>query len=110
MLTDSRDVYIQADPWQDSAVRKVLAGNATLFTLEGGRAVGDLQIRQQAQNIKWTSKCFSKEVYAELADKAVSCAGVTIGTPAAVTAYIQQWFEVMHTKALPACRNITGGE
>lgn len=110
MLTDARDVYIQADPWADPRVKEVVGANATLFTLEGGRAIGDLQIQQQAQNVKWASTCFSKEVYEQLAGKAISCAGVTIGAAPAVRAYIEQWFDAWRNDVEPACRKITGDQ
>lgn len=108
-LTDARDVYLQSDPWQDSAVQALLAQDAVLFTLEGGRAIGDLRIGQQAQNIKWTSKCFPPEVYGELEGKPISCAGVTLGSASAVRAYIEAWFRALYHDALPACKSITGG-
>ena len=89
---------------------EVLSANAVLFSLEGGRTVGDLQVQQQKQNAKWMETCFGGEVYAELADKPISCSGVTFGSAPAVASYMQTWLEVLEQDTLPACKRIIGGE
>ncbi|KAL4444237.1 hypothetical protein ABPG75_011974 [Micractinium tetrahymenae] len=106
ILTDSRDVLIQSDPWEHPLVQQMIDEDAMLFSLEGGLAVGDVPIRAQPQNAHWIDTCFGEEMTRELEDAPISCAGITIGSVAAVHAYCDQLLEIAYKgDAKPKCRH-----
>lgn len=104
VLTDSRDVLIQSDPWADPFVQQLVDEDSMLFSLEGGLAVGEVPIRAQPQNAHWVDTCFGEEVLRKVGDGAISCAGITIGSVSAVHAYIVQLLQTVYGEASPKCR------
>ncbi|KAL4441478.1 hypothetical protein ABPG77_001982 [Micractinium sp. CCAP 211/92] len=106
ILTDSRDVLIQSDPWEHPLVQQLVDEDAMLFSLEGGLAVGEVPIKAQPQNAHWIDTCFGEEMTRQLEDAPISCAGITIGSVAAVHAYCDQLLEIAYKgEAKPKCRH-----
>lgn len=105
ILTDSRDVLIQSDPWEHPLVKQLIDEDSMLFSLEGGLAVGEVPMKAQPQNEHWIDTCFGEEMVKEMADAPISCAGITIGSVAAVHAYCAQLLEIAYKEAKPKCRH-----
>ena len=79
ILSDVRDVFFQSDPGAIEPFAPLL------FFLESARyTIGD-----EPKNFRWIVELYGRETLARLAARRVSCSGVTIGTHAAVLAYLE---------------------
>jgi hypothetical protein len=75
LLTDSRDVILQRDPFA--------AFNGNLVSGLEEKTIGDCPI-----NSRWIQDVYGNRVHAELSDRPVVCAGVTLGSARAVEEYL----------------------
>jgi hypothetical protein len=79
MLTDVRDVIFQRDPFDFEIADEIC------FFLEDDRQV----IKDCPHNSEWLRSGFGDDTLRELGDEVVSCAGVTIGSYAAIMEYLE---------------------
>jgi hypothetical protein len=80
MMSDVRDVVFQRHPFDGIASQKCH------FFLEGAaRNIGD-----DPTNSRWALGCLSAEEAAALANRRISCSGITIGGTAAIIAYLER--------------------
>jgi len=75
MLSDCRDVVLQADPFTS-------VGDDVVTGIEEQR------IGNCAYNSKWIGNVFGADVLRELAEKSVICSGVSLGRAAAIERYL----------------------
>jgi hypothetical protein len=80
MMSDTRDVVFQRHPFDGIASPKCH------FFLEGAaRNIGD-----DPTNSRWVRGCLTAEEAAALANRRISCSGITIGGTAAIIAYLER--------------------
>jgi hypothetical protein len=80
MISDVRDVVFQRNPFDG------IAGPQCHFYLESAvRTIG-----QDPTNSRWVRGCFTAAEVAALADRRISCSGITIGGTTAVVAYLER--------------------
>jgi hypothetical protein len=79
MLTDVRDVFFQRDPFDFDI------GNRVNCFLEDERQT----LGSERHNRAWLTTAYGEEVARSLADKPISCSGVTIGSRDAVFEYLR---------------------
>jgi len=80
MMSDVRDVVFQRHPFDG------IASPQCHFFLEGAsRTIGD-----DPTNSRWVRGCLTAEEAAALANRRISCSGITIGGTAAITAYLER--------------------
>jgi hypothetical protein len=83
MMSDTRDVVFQRHPFDGIASPKCH------FFLEGAsRNIGD-----DPTNSRWVQGCLSAQEAAALANRRISCSGITIGGTAAIIAYLERMVE-----------------
>ncbi len=87
LLTDSRDVYFQRDPFSDNL------GPGLHCFLEARTQI----VETCRSNSKMVRTAFGPEVLAELAKAPVSCAGATLGDLQSVLAYEKTMIELLCT-------------
>jgi|SRR5450756_2579974 len=79
MLTDVRDVFFQADPFE-----RVPDNQLWMFQEEGPHTLGS-----EGRNRRWVEATFGKKVLRQIADNRIICAGITIGSYAQIAGYLQ---------------------
>lgn len=80
MISDVRDVVFQHNPFDG------IAGPQCHFYLESAaRTIG-----ADPTNSRWVRGCFTTAEAAALADRRISCSGITIGGTTAVVAYLER--------------------
>jgi hypothetical protein len=79
MLTDVRDVFFQADPFAFD-----LGGGLSCFLEDSAETLGT-----QPHNRKWLQAAFGSDVVAEMSEKPIVCAGLTIGPVELVLRYLE---------------------
>jgi hypothetical protein len=80
MISDTRDVVFQRNPFDG------IAGPQCHFYLESAvRTIG-----ADPTNSRWVRGCFTAAEAAALADRRISCSGITIGSTTAVVAYLER--------------------
>ncbi|PRW50915.1 hypothetical protein C2E21_5562 [Chlorella sorokiniana] len=104
VLAASQDLLVQSDPWRHPLVQRLLDEDALLFTLEGGKAVGDVPLEALPQTQQVVEACFGAAAAEGMADVAVSCAGLTIGGVGAALKYVSQLLQAAKAAASPKCR------
>ena len=77
MLTDTRDVVVQRNPF-----------NKTLSGLFLGMEDERISIGQDSFHIKWISDVYGEKYLKSISSKQISCAGVTLGEYSAVMTYL----------------------
>jgi len=80
MLTDVRDVVFLASPFSFD-----IAEDVCVF-LENGK----LRLRDQTNNRGWLIGAYGQAGYEEIADRPISCSGITIGDARAVLEYLER--------------------
>jgi len=78
MLTDTKDVIFQSDPFLNNNLNKLN------FFLE------DRLIKNCATNIRWILRAYGNKVYNQIKNKRISCSGVTIGNKKEILKYCKQ--------------------
>jgi hypothetical protein len=80
MISDVRDVVFQRNPFDG------IVGPQCHFYLESAvRTIG-----QDPTNSRWVRGCFTAAEAAALADRRISCSGITVGGTAAVVTYLER--------------------
>jgi len=76
MLTDTRDVFFQRDPFS---------------YIEGGLYCGleSESIRHSPINSQWINKLYPEDLYESIADQPTSCSGVTFGDRESIIRYLE---------------------
>lgn len=126
VLSDVRDVLLQRNIWLNPHVHHALLNREILFSLEGnysgdGKSQNVLLLPDGSfpnadygakLNTKWIEECFGADVAGEVqAHKAaVSCAGVTIGSRAAIQSYLKEFLRVLESVASEKCKSINGDQ
>jgi hypothetical protein len=79
-LTDSRDVYFQADPfsWNPES-------GLHFFLEEASNKIGEC-----SHHVRWLKSQFGQKVLDELAREMISCAGTTLGDTASIMEYLSR--------------------
>jgi hypothetical protein len=79
-LTDSRDVYFQADPfsWNPEP-------GLHFFLEEASNKIGE-----SSHHVRWLKSQFGQKILDELADETISCAGTTLGDTACIMEYLSR--------------------
>jgi hypothetical protein len=96
LLTDSRDVFLQTDP----------------FGLVGEKLVSGIEpaaIRECNYNSSWIRDVYGDEVLSSMLDKQMVCAGVTLGSVAEVEKYLIEMCNEMW-KYLPQVKSDLGSD
>jgi hypothetical protein len=82
LLTDVRDVYFQADPfnanWSSDAITV---------------AKECLNVSDEFWNTKWILKKYGSHIYSSLQDKTILCSGTTFGSAILISQYINKMVE-----------------
>ncbi len=78
MITDLRDVLLQRDPFQDLGPKSIRTGQEPLL------------VRESDINMIWMRETFPPEIVRTLEDRPVACAGVTVGSRAAMVQYVEE--------------------
>lgn len=78
MITDLRDVIVQADPFATLSSNTLITGTEPI------------PIRDSIMNVNWMRTTYSDKVYERLKDRAVICTGVTIGSRKAIDQYLDE--------------------
>jgi hypothetical protein len=81
MITDLRDVLLQADPFNEIGEKTIITGVEPI--LNGESAI----------NANWIRKTFDEKTLTDLTDLPVACAGVTIGSRKAIEQYVSEMNE-----------------
>jgi len=76
LITDTRDVFFQKDPFKNSLLKKIN------FFIE------DKKIYECKHNSRWIKKLYGKKILNTLNDKYISCSGTTIGYRHEILAYL----------------------
>ena len=93
MLSDTRDVIFQKDPFDFPR-----PAADVLFVLEDrGKSIGAC-----TANSAWVRNAFGEAVLSELGDKPISCSGTMFGNLRGLTAYLDRFVD------LAVSRNVTG--
>ena len=79
-LTDSRDVFFQADPFSWNP------GPGLHFFLEESSS----KIGASLDHVRWLNSQFGRKVLDELARETISCAGTTLGDTASIMEYLSR--------------------
>jgi hypothetical protein len=99
MMSDTRDVVFQRHPFDGIASPKCH------FFLEGAsRNIGD-----DPTNSRWVRGCLTVEEAAALANRRISCSGITIGGTAAIIAYLERMVARVAAQPLRIYRAIGHG-
>jgi hypothetical protein len=96
LLTDSRDVFIQKDPF--SLVHEKLVSGVETTT-----------IGTCSYNSSWIKEIYGDDVLNELSDKPIVCAGVTLGPTGEVEKYLMEMCSEMW-KYLPQVKTSLGSD
>eukprot|EP00667_Euglena_gracilis_P018735 EG_transcript_19965 len=95
LLTDSRDVLFQGDPFL------TLTGNATLLFAE------DKRFSQSTLNRHWLSGCYPHDKVLRIVKEFIVCSGVTMGPRQPILAYLQAMAaELLRLRARVRCQSI----
>jgi hypothetical protein len=78
LLTDTRDVVFQSDPFQ-----ALPEGSLFAFLEDRRRSIGSCEA-----NAGWIRAAFGEPTLSELADRSIICSGVTLGTGAGIRDYL----------------------
>ena len=83
MLTDTRDVFFQRDPFDFE-----VGDSVDCFLEDDGHCLSD-----EAKNAIWIRMVYGERTLEEIGRNLISCSGVTIGSYAAVVAYLRVMVE-----------------
>ncbi len=78
MLTDLRDVLLQANPFEGLTKKQLVTG------------IEPLKNKDSEMNSNWIKTTFSTDLFTDLAEKQIVCAGVTIGSKEAIHQYVRE--------------------
>jgi hypothetical protein len=126
MISDVRDVYFQANPFENVALQESITSGYDLLVFEEGLA-------DTSENFTWTHPdkwnfnrgwllaCWGEDALKQASAYAVSCSGVTMGTQTGIASYLQAMAAEMTERSLlrdesncpgsvdPECDCRTGG-
>jgi hypothetical protein len=78
MLTDLRDVLLQADPFTEIDQNTIITG------------IEPIKIHESEMNARWIKNTFNETILNTLKDFQVACAGVTVGSRKAIVQYVNE--------------------
>ncbi|GAB4817968.1 hypothetical protein N2152v2_005014 [Parachlorella kessleri] len=104
VLSDSRDVIVQADVWTDPVVARLLKEDSLVFSLEGNTAHQPFLLKESKWNEVALAKCYPADVVQAVGQKPLSCSGVTLGSANAIKSYLRAFMRAA-ANALPTCMN-----
>ena len=98
MLSDTRDVVFQRDPFDFSI-------NDTLCCFLEDPSI---TIIQEKHNAGWIRRAFGEEILQQIGNNAISCAGITMGSASAVHEYTSEMCKILLTPRVRSIAGITG--
>jgi FkbM family methyltransferase len=91
MLTDTRDVIFQKDPFDFNIDARLCC-----FEEKEGTTIGDSPI-----NAEWIESAFGPEEREKLSHRPIICSGITIGSVSAVLSYLGTFVRTLSEKHIP---------
>lgn len=103
ILTDSRDVLFQGNPFIS---RKKIDG---LLVSAEGPLMAVRSIGSQTHNTRWIRNCYGPSMFEQLRDAPISCSGVTIGDPLSILQY-SELINAAFFMASDSCKRSSHGD
>ena len=108
MLTDTRDVYFQRDPFvaaqELQREKRPDASQFLIAAMEVGSTTITINLNADTSsrlNTRWVSRCFGEDAIKKLEGSVVSCSGTIIGDVATIRGYLRGMSDAFNTK--PIC-------